>query len=45
VVQEKIAMFYWLRELAGLVFFIGLVMYVASFFVKGGERRMAMETT
>ena len=45
VVQEKIEMFYWLRELAGLVFLIGLVMYVLSFFVKGGERPMAAETT
>jgi len=45
VVQEKIEMFYWLRELAGLVFLIGLVMYVLSFFVKGGEHRMEAETT
>jgi nitric oxide reductase subunit B len=37
-VQEKIEMFYWLRELAGVIFMIGLVMYVLSFFVKGGER-------
>jgi nitric oxide reductase subunit B len=37
VVQEKIAIFYWLRELAGVVFMIGLVMYVLSFFVKGGK--------
>ncbi|MGD8843636.1 MAG: cbb3-type cytochrome c oxidase subunit I, partial [Gammaproteobacteria bacterium] len=33
VVQDKIALFYWLRELAGAVFLIGLVVYVASFFV------------
>ncbi len=33
--QEKIAMFYWMREIAGLVFLIGLVIYVVSFFVKG----------
>jgi len=38
VVQEKIAMFYWMRELAGAVFLIGLITYVVSFFVKGGER-------
>ncbi len=38
VVQEKIEMFYWLRELAGAVFLIGLIVYVISFFVKGGER-------
>ncbi len=37
VVQEKIALFYWLREIAGLVFFVGLVVYLASFFVKSEE--------
>lgn len=35
VVQDKVAMFYWLREVAGIVFMIGLVLYVISFFVKG----------
>ncbi len=44
VVQEKIAVFYWLRELAGAVFLIGLILYVISFFVKGGERQMASDT-
>ncbi len=44
VVQEKIEMFYWLRELAGLVFLIGLILYVYSFFVKGGERQVAGAT-
>lgn len=38
VVQEKIELFYWMREIAGLVFLIGLVLYVLSFFVKGGEQ-------
>ena len=41
VVQEKIEMFYWLRELAGAIFMIGLVVYVVSFFVEGGEPEMA----
>jgi nitric oxide reductase subunit B len=41
VVQEKIELFYWMRELAGVIFLIGLVMFVLSFFVKGGERTMA----
>ena len=36
VVQEKIALFYWLREIAGVVFLIGLALYIYSFFV-GGE--------
>jgi nitric oxide reductase subunit B len=33
LVQDKIAIFYWLRELTGLVFLIGLVLYIWSFFV------------
>ena len=43
VVQEKIEIVYWLRELAGVVFLIGLILYVVSFFVKGGEREMASD--
>ena len=31
--QEKIAIFYWLREGAGVIFLIGLILYVVSFFV------------
>jgi len=37
-VQDKIAIFYWMRELAGVIFLIGLVMYIVSFFVKGEEK-------
>ena len=37
VVQDKIALFYWMREIAGLVFLIGLLTYVASFFVGARE--------
>ena len=37
VVQDKIAIFYWLREAAGIVFLIGLIVYLVSFFVKGEE--------
>ena len=37
VVQDKIALFYWMREVAGLVFLIGLLTYVASFFVGSRE--------
>ncbi len=36
VVQNQIAVFYWLREIFGVMFFIGLLLYVASFFV--GEK-------
>jgi nitric oxide reductase subunit B len=32
-VQEQISLFYWLREVAGVIFLIGLVLYIASFFV------------
>jgi len=35
--QDNIAMFYWLREASGVVFFIGLLTYIASFFIKGDE--------
>lgn len=35
--QEKIEIFYWMREVAGVVFLIGLIVYFASFFVKGEE--------
>ncbi len=37
VVQEKIAAFYWMREVAGVVFLIGLLVYLASFFVGSSE--------
>jgi nitric oxide reductase subunit B len=33
VMQDKIALWYWLREGAGLVFLAGLIAYIASFFV------------
>lgn len=35
VVQDKIALFYWMREASGVVFLLGLLAYFASFFVKG----------
>jgi len=37
VVQDKLAIFYWMREVAGVVFLIGLITYIISFFVKGEE--------
>ena len=39
VVQDKIMLFYWLREIAGLVFLVGLVTYLWSFFVGGDEAK------
>jgi len=35
--QEKLETFYWMREAAGLIFLIGLILYITSFFVKGEE--------
>ena len=37
VVQDKVEVFYWLREVSGIVFMIGLILYVIAFFVKGDE--------
>ena len=34
-VQDQISLFYWAREGTGVVFLIGLLIYVGSFFVKG----------
>ena len=37
VVQDQVQMYYWGREIAGLVFLAGLLLYVYSFFAKGKE--------
>ena len=39
--RRRSRIFYWMRELAGVVFLIGLVMYICRFFVKGGKPAMA----
>src|SRR5574343_622452 len=41
VVQDKISLFYWMREWAGVAFLVGLVVYIASFFVGGNEKETA----
>ena len=41
VAQEKIALFYWMREWAGVMFLIGLLLYIASFFYGGQEEKAA----
>jgi nitric oxide reductase subunit B len=33
--QDQVALFYWMREITGLIFFVGLVLYILSFFIKG----------
>ncbi|WP_456380515.1 cbb3-type cytochrome c oxidase subunit I [Thiolapillus sp.] len=43
VVQDKIALFYWLREITGLIFLIGLIVYIASFFVGQDEPEATVE--
>ena len=43
VVQDKIELFYWLREIAGVVFLIGLIIYVASFFVGAKDQEATLE--
>ncbi len=40
VVQDQISLFYWLGEAAGVIFLIGLVVYITSFFIKGEEARL-----
>ncbi len=37
VVQDQVEIYYWGREVAGLIFLVGLVLYVYSFFAKGKE--------
>ncbi|MBK8970333.1 MAG: cbb3-type cytochrome c oxidase subunit I [Hahellaceae bacterium] len=36
--QDQVALFYWMREVAGVVFTIGLILYIVSFFVKGNPQ-------
>ncbi|MCG8427284.1 MAG: cbb3-type cytochrome c oxidase subunit I [Chromatiales bacterium] len=44
VVQDQIALFYWLREIAGVMFLIGLIVYIASFFVGQDEPEATIAT-
>ena len=41
VAQEKVAAFYWMREWAGVAFLIGLILYIASFFIGGKDEKAA----
>ncbi len=40
-VQDQLAIFYWAREAVGVVFLIGLLLYIGSFFVTPKERAHA----
>jgi len=44
VVQDKIELFYVMREIAGVVFLIGLILYVASFFVGSSDSEASTAT-
>ncbi len=39
--QDQISVFYWMREGAGVFFFIGLMIYLTSFFLKGETKAAA----
>ncbi len=38
--QAQVSLFYWMREWSGVIFAIGLIVYLCSFF-KGGESAKA----
>jgi nitric oxide reductase subunit B len=40
-VQDQLAIFYWAREVVGLVFLVGLLLYIWSFFVKGESHALS----
>jgi len=40
-VQDKLELFYMMREIAGIIFLIGLGVYIYSFFVGGEEEASA----
>ena len=40
-VQDQANLFFWLREIAGVFFLLGLVIYILSFFVGGEEPEQA----
>lgn len=39
--QDQVALFYWMREVAGVVFLVGILLYIASFFIKGKDQAVA----
>jgi nitric oxide reductase subunit B len=41
--QDKIAILYWMREGAGVIFLVGLVLYILSFFVGQDEPEASAE--
>ncbi len=43
--QNQIEVFYWMREYAGVMFLIGLITYIVSFFVGSKDPEAAVKTT
>lgn len=41
VAQEQVSLFYWMREWSGVIFLIGLLVYIWSFFIPGEEKAAA----
>ncbi|MFN6960856.1 MAG: cbb3-type cytochrome c oxidase subunit I [Rhodocyclaceae bacterium] len=41
VAQENVSLFYWMREWTGVIFLIGLAVYIWSFFIPGEEKAAA----
>jgi len=39
--QSQVSLFYWLREWSGVIFLVGLLVYIYSFFVPGEEKAQA----
>ncbi|HEX9628127.1 MAG TPA: cbb3-type cytochrome c oxidase subunit I [Acidiferrobacterales bacterium] len=39
--QSDVSLFYWMREVAGIVFFIGVLTYLSSFLVGGKEAKVS----
>jgi nitric oxide reductase subunit B len=39
--QTQVSLFYWLREWSGVIFLVGLLVYIYSFFVPGEEKAQA----
>ncbi|MEW6514001.1 MAG: cbb3-type cytochrome c oxidase subunit I [Pseudomonadota bacterium] len=41
VAQDQVSLFYWMREWSGVVFLIGLIVYIWSFFIPGEQKAAA----
>jgi nitric oxide reductase subunit B len=39
--QSQVTLFYWMREWSGVIFLVGLLVYIGSFFAKGDDKASA----